>query len=514
MKADLLQRNLAIFACLGIAVVGCGGGSNPGGNGGSGSGGNGGSNSGGSTAYTLGGTLTGLSPGESVSLQDNGGNTLALSANGAYSFPMSLNSGSAYSVTVQSHTPGIACSVSNGSGTVGSANVTADVSCSAGTERVLYSFGASATDGQNPIASLIMDSAGNLYGTTLNGGANGGTARSSGSPVTYGTAFKIGADGTESVLHSFGANATDGQSPFGGLIMDSAGNLYGTTEYGGANGQATGMGDGTVFKISASGTESVFYSFGATATDGVDPMSGLIIDGFGNFYGTTYGGGTIGYGTVFKINASGTESILYSFGVNASDGRGPSGGLIMDSAGNLYGTTFSGGTIGNGTVFKIDPAGAETILHSFGPGGSDGAWPEGNLIMDSAGSLYGTTSGAATVFKLSPGSGGTYTETILYFFPGGEAPHAGLILDGAGNLYGTTDFGGVYEEGTVFKLTLDVGGTYMETIVNSFSASATDGQRLLGSLITDSAGNLYGTTAYGGTYGPVGDGYGTIFVIN
>jgi uncharacterized repeat protein (TIGR03803 family) len=205
-----------------------------------------------------------------------------------------------------------------------------------GSESILYSFGV-APDGEEPEAGLIMDSAENLYGTTEAGGVHGGD----------GTVFKI-ASGTETVLYSFGASATDGQQPEADLIMDSAGNLYGTTAGGGANGH------GTIFKIGPSGTETILYSFGASATDGQAPFAGLIMDSAGNFYGTTDGGGANGDGTVFKISTSGTETVLYSFGANAIDGQNPTAGLIMDSAGNLYGTTYAGGAKGWGTVFLIN----------------------------------------------------------------------------------------------------------------------------------------------------------------
>ncbi|MGB8031359.1 MAG: choice-of-anchor tandem repeat GloVer-containing protein [Terracidiphilus sp.] len=285
MQTNLLGRTLALFVCVAmLALIGCGGGSSPSG--------------GGETTYTLGGTLAGLGAAQSVRLEDNGGDTLTLSANGAFSFPMSLDTGSTYAITVQSHTPGIACTVSNGSGTVSSANVTGiDVSCASGTETILYSFGASATDGQNPAAGLIVDSAGNLYGTTIAGGAN--IDETAGKGEDDGAVFKIspGAAGTytETILYSFGA------SPEAGLIMDSDGNLYGTTRDGGANGK------GTVFKISAAGTETILYSFGASATDGQNPEAGLIMDSDGNLYGTTRDGGangvgTGGDGTVFVID--------------------------------------------------------------------------------------------------------------------------------------------------------------------------------------------------------------------
>jgi len=265
-----------------------------------------------------------------------------------------------------------------------------------GTESVLHSFGPSGgTDGDEPTAGLIMDSAGNLYGTTYGGG------------VSYtGTVFKISASGTESVLHSFGPDSgTDGVLPVAGLIADSAGNLYGTTGYGGTNG------NGTVFKISASGTESILHSFGPNVgIDGDLPIAGLIMDSAGNLYGTTYGGGVNNTGTVFKISASGTESVLYSFGPDGgTDAQYPTAGLIMDSAGNLYGTTESGGAHLGGTVFKINASGKEWMLHSFDPfnGRTDGQYPDAGLIMDSTGNLYGTTgfggtNGNGAVFELSP----------------------------------------------------------------------------------------------------------------
>jgi uncharacterized repeat protein (TIGR03803 family) len=446
-------------------------------------------------SYTISGTLSGLSTGESVSLQDNGADKLAISANGSFSFPMSLNSGTSYAITVNSHTPGIACSVTGGSGTVGSSSGTIDVSCAAGTETVLYSFGATSTDGNSPYADLIMDSAGDLYGTTMIGGANG-----------EGTVFKISSAGTETVLHSFGATSTDGKEPEGGLIMDSAGNLYGTTAGGGANY------GGTVFKISAAGTETVLYSFGATSTDGQNPIAGLIMDSAGNLYGTTWSGGAHFDGTVFKISATGTETVLHSFAGGATDGRLSEGGLIMDSAGDLYGTTLQGGANSVGTVFKISAAGTETVLYSFGATSTDGEYPAAGLIMDSAGNLYGTTKnggaygGAGTVFKISASG----TETVLYSFGAtstdGTYPHAGLIMDSTGNLYGTTQQIGASSSGTVFKIS--TAGT--ETLLYSFGATSTDGAFPQAGLILDSAGDLYGTTSEGGANG----GFGTVFKIN
>lgn len=495
LQTNLLGNAPALIACVAVlGSIGCSGSATSSG---------GGLTSGVSTTYTVGGTLAGLGVGQSVSLQDKGGGALTLSANGAFSFPTSLDTGSAYAVTVQSHTPGIACSVSSGSGTVGPANVTGiSVSCSAGTERILYSFGASATDGVVPNGPLVVDSSGNVYGTTVDGGVNG---------LYDGTVFKISAAGTETTLYSFGASATDGQVPIGGLVIDAAGNLYGTTEYGGVNG------DGTVFKIDTAGEETILHSFGIGFTDGGVPSAGLIMDSAGDLYGMTDLGGANGGGTVFKIDAAGKETILYSFAANSSDGVHPSGGLIMDGAGNLYGTTRAGG-FGYGTVFKLNSSGTETVLYAIGAS-LDGEYPEGGLALDSAGNLYGTTAYAqessGTVFEI----GADGTATLLYAFgttvndeSDGATPDASLVVDSAGNLYGTTIGGGTNNErlggyGTVYRIE-KIGSSITETVLYSFGASATDGTGP-NSLIVDSAGNLYGTTVNGGA-----NGKGTIFAID
>ena len=407
-----------------------------------------------SASYTVGGTVNGLSTDESVTLLDNGGEALIVSGNGGFTFANRQANGSTYDITVRSQTSGISCSVSNASGTIGLSNVTSvAVSCSAGTESVLYFFKGGTTDGQDPGGGLIMDGAGNLYGTPAGGGTNG-----------YGTVFTINAAGTESVVYSFKGGTTDGDSPFGQLVMDSAGNLYGTTSGGGANG------DGTVFKITAAGTESVLHSFVGGTTDGQQPIAGLVMDSAGNLYGTTSFGGENDDGTVFKISAGGTASILYSFKGGTTDGKVPDSGVIMDGAGNLYGTTSMGGANGDGTVYEISAAGTESILHSFDGYPTDGQLPWAGLAMDNAGNLYGTTTeGGAnddgTVFKIDAAG----AETVLYSFKGGttdgQGPFSSLIIDGAGNLYGTTEgysyvtplngtpvSGSANGNGTVFKI--------------------------------------------------------------
>jgi uncharacterized repeat protein (TIGR03803 family) len=291
---------------------------------------------------------------------------------------------------------------------------------------------------------VIRDKTGDLYGTTTDGDGSGcgGTG--------CGTVFKIASDGTETVLHAF-TGGKDGAVPFASLIMDKKGNLYGTTVIGGG-GTACSEGCGTVFKLSHTGTETVLYSF-TGGSDGGYPFAGLIVDAAGNHYGTTEGGGTYGSGTVFKLAPDGTETVLHAF--NRKNGREPFAGLINDAAGNLYGTTHKGGANGYGTVFKFAPDGTYKVLHAFA-GGSDGAHPRAALTQDTAGNLYGTTNSGGsrkkgTIFRLAPDG----TETVLYSFTGRSAsnyPAASLIKDAAGNLYGTTPNGGANGYGTVFKL--------------------------------------------------------------
>ena len=364
-------------------------------------------------------------------------------------------------------------------------------------EAVLYSFTGGA-DGSNPYGALIEDSAGNLYGAAVEGGAKG-----------YGTVFELAPDGTETVLANFtGAN---GSYPEAGLVMDAKGNLYGTTADGGTGGK------GTAFKVTPGGKEKVLWNF--TGTDGSLPQAGLILDKNGNLYGTTVEGGANGDGTVFEVAPNGAETVLYSFGsaANGTDGFSPLAGLMMDKKGALYGTTNEGGTSTNcggggcGTVFRLAPHGkswTETVLYSF-TNGTDGAFPTANLIEDKSGNLYGTTytggaGGDGIVFKLAPGG----TETLLHTFAGtdGAQPEAGLIMDKKGNLYGTTLMGGANTYGAVFK----VAPNGREKLLYSFGADAngTDGILPYAGLIEDKSGNLFGA-AYGGG----ADANGAIFKI-
>jgi uncharacterized repeat protein (TIGR03803 family) len=358
---------------------------------------------------------------------------------------------------------------------------TATQPAQAQTFSVLYTFTGGA-DGGTPYAGLVLDNQGNLYGTTVAGGAGLFDC-----PTGCGTVFKLDTAGKETVLHSFGETSSDGEGPFYGyLVRDGAGNLYGTTDSGGTHGS------GTIFRVSPTGKE-VFFSF--NGSDGGFPLAGLVADTAGNFYGTTYVRGDgcppYGCGTVFKVTSAGKETVLHSF-TGAPDGDNPFAGLVADSAGNLYGTTVTGGASGAGSVFKVEPNGKETVLYSFT--GLDGALPFGGLVRDSAGNLYGTTqAGGAnffgTVFELDT----TGKETVLYSFTGGSdgaTPYAGLVRDSAGNLYGTTSQGGMDNIGTVFE----VDTTGKETVLYSFTGG-TDGGLPYAGLARDSAGNLYGTSS-------------------
>jgi uncharacterized repeat protein (TIGR03803 family) len=358
---------------------------------------------------------------------------------------------------------------------------------------ILHSF--DFTDGAFPWDTLIIGPGGSLYGTTFSGPGNSGV----------GSVFKLALDGTETTLYSFTGSA-DGGEPQAGLVRDSAGNFYGTTgPIGGA---------GAVFKLDRSGTETVLYRFVGANEDG-HPMGNLVRDADGNLYGTvSLGSAGQGSGTVFKIDSSGTETILHEF-TGGADGGNPIAGVIRDSAGNLYGTTNLGGSqacnSGCGVVFKIDPSGAETVLYSF-TGGLDGFYPNGGLIQDAAGNLYGTTYfggtiGDGTVFMLTPAG----VKTVLYNFIGqpsdGALPVGNLIRDSAGNFYGVTFAGGIRSFGTVYKL--DKNGK--ETVLYRFKGKP-DGQWPETGLTRDSAGNLYGTTVYGGSCSQT-TGCGIVFKI-
>ena len=383
------------------------------------------------------------------------------------------------------------------------------------TETVLYNFCSqyNCSDGEAPGGNLTSNG-GNFYGTTGFGGLYGD-----------GTVFELSPNGNggwnETVLYNLCSNQPfcfDGRYPtYSSVIFDSQGNLYGTTVWGGADNY------GEVFELSPAGaswTEAVLFSF--ANSDGAHPISGLIMDPAGNLYGTTLFGGANGYGTVFELSPSGggwTEQVIYDAGGDS--------GLTMDTAGNIYGTTTL-------AVFELSPNGNggwnPTVIHTFPSGAKDGSVPWGTPVLDKAGNLYGTTyEGGAhndgTVYKLTPvtkgKNKGTWKERILYSFKGGtndgcnpeeagivfdtagkggtkdgcNPQGAGIVFDTAGDIYGTTYNGGTYGLGTVYELVAD-DGKYKEKVLWSFNS--TDGANPSDSLILDSAGNLYGTAESGG----------------
>ncbi len=366
----------------------------------------------------------------------------------------------------------------------------------------LYSFNSSGdlSDGAWPEASVARDVAGNLYGTTFFGGAGTGCDIYFGG---CGTVFKLDASGTETVLHSFGG-VPDGSNPTARVILDASGNLYGTTAYGGAHGY------GTIFKIDAvTGDETILHNF-AGGADGTNPNAGLVLDATGNFYGTTrYGGQGCygrGCGTVFELSATGQETILYRFR-DVPDGASPLGGVAIDSSGNIYGTTWLGGAYSLGTVFSLDSNSNEKVLHSFA-GRSDGANPIGGPALDQTRNLYGATSAGGpyyfgTLYMIDTAG----NESVLYSFTGGTDgayPYSHLLVDASGNLFGSASQGGCCGQGSIFEFS---NGTL--TALYGFSAAPNgtnpDGQIPMGGLITDSAGNFYGTATEAGP-----DGWGTV----
>jgi uncharacterized repeat protein (TIGR03803 family) len=359
-------------------------------------------------------------------------------------------------------------------------------------------------DGANPLAGLTVDSSGDLFGTAQNGGAG------------YGTAFELKrlARGWQfDVLHTF-ASGTDGAAPIARLMPGPQGRLYGTTSQGVSGG-------GGVFDLAATPKtfprkETQLYAF-ASPGNGYSPTSGdLTFDTAGNIYGTTTSGGIYNGGTVFKlthVRSGWKESVLYNFG-QVGDGSVPYAGVIGDAAGNLYGTTSAGGSAGDGTVFELTPKGlgyTETILHSF-QGQSDGLVPYSGLTADSAGNIYGAatdggTAGGGTIFMLSP-SGGGWTFSPIFSAPGWgiSGPFRTPYVDASGNVFGTTHCDGLYSSGSAYELVRS-GGTYTYTSLHDFTGGA-DGQYVFANPVFDAHGNMYGTTQVGGS------GYGVVWEVS
>ncbi len=373
----------------------------------------------------------------------------------------------------------------------------------ASTETVLYTF-TGMPDGSAPYSGLVRDTRGNFYGVT----AAGGTDR-------QGTVYEISptpAGGwIETVLHAFAANGTDGYSPGSGLTLDAAGNLYGTTIFGGTHVY------GTVFELSptqsGSWTETILYNFTGGNDGGLPQYGSLVFDAKGNLYGTTQNAGTLGYGVAFELspspNGGWTETVLHDFAENATDGGYPMA-VVFDKNGNLYGTAAQGGGLGRGVIFELSPSlggtWTETILHNFADNSTDGGIPMAGVVFHGT-QLYGTTEhggayGWGTVYRLSKTITG-WKEKVLHSFAtdgiDGFPPKGTVVIDKTGHIYGTTYGGGAKGSGTVFELTVSK-GVWTETVLYSFTGQSDGGYPYFG-LILDATGHLYGATNGGGSGG-------------
>lgn len=419
-------------------------------------------------------------------------------------------------------------------------------------EKLLLSF--DVLNGEFP-NGMSMDASGNLWAVTAYGDSgncdDGVGASGCGTVVEF---TPVSGGWKSKVVYAF-TGASDGYDPVGNLTFDSQGNIYGVTSQGGT----AACSCGTVFKLTpASGgwKHSLLYRFDPTKTrsDGMNPEAGVILDAAGNLYGTTPNGGNgcdFSCGVVYELsptaNGAWTETILYNFkgggGFGPNDGELSVAPLVFDAQGNLYGTTPWGGAnssgdcgsepTGCGVVFELSPNGSggwtESVIHNFDSGKGDGFHPTDGLVLDADGNLYGTTtwgglnscsggSYCGTAFELSPASGGTWTETVLHSFSSsqGYGPSAGLIFDSTGNLYGTTVWGGVYNEGSAFELSPKSGGGWQASTLHSFG-NGMDGQRPNTTLVMDASGDLYGGTFIGGTdvtgCTNYGTGCGTVFEI-
>jgi len=493
-----------VLACA-VLLAGCGGAS-------------------GVTTYAVHATVSGLA-GSGLTLQLNAANDLAVTVNGNFTFTAPVNSGMSYQVTVttQPSSPQQVCTVSNGSGTIGTSGATVTVSC-ATVITTLYSFTggggvAGSIDGASPNGSLVQGSDGSLYGTTSQGGAGVGTC----STVGCGTVFKITLSGEETVLHSFGVTAGDGSSPVTGLVLGSDGNFYGPTPYG------TDTITPTLYQITATGAESVIYRF--PLVEGVDdfPMvSGVIQAHDGLLYGADYESPADGASryVIYGITTTGTRVFTADIGPDLSRQTL----LVQTSDGSLYGTTNLGGAYGMGSVFQAKPA-VKTV-YSFGGVSGDATEPGSPMIQGSDGNLYGTSAtggrpsatcpkGCGTVFRVTLSG----VETVLYSFGStsvdGQGPSGALVEASDGNFYGTTASGGSKASGgsgaascaanvnsgysgcgTIYKIT----PTGIATVLYSFGSAPGDGAVPTGALLQASDGNLYGTTSAGGA-----QNQGTVF---
>ena len=401
------------------------------------------------------------------------------------------------------------------------------------TQTVLYSF-AGGADGAYPYAGLTADGNGNFFGTTSQGGTGKcGSGGNAGCGAVFELSPASSGGWTEKVLYSF-TNSPDGADPMAGVVLDGKGNLYGTTAAGGFVSGFCNSGCGTIFQLSpsAAGTwkETVLYKFhGFPIGDGALPYAGLIFDSVGNLYGTTGDDGSESLGSVFELSpkSSGGWMLFTLARFKGANGQGPVGGVIFDSKGNLYGTTAEGGANSNldgseGTVFELSPQGnggwIERVLYSFGSKPNDGYNPRAGLAMDNSGHMFGTTfntdagANGGSVFEVALAQG-QWKEWIVHNFPSqvgydGLSPTAGVTFDSAGNLYGTTGQGGRDERGTVFKLTNTGGGNWSENTLPYSFTGGSDGSQPAAGVILDAAGNIYGTTVSGGQ-----NGFGVVFEI-
>jgi len=377
------------------------------------------------------------------------------------------------------------------------------------TYTALYAF--HGADGARPSDGVIFDAAGNLYGVTVKGGAR-----------NHGAVYQLspgqGGSWVQTVLYSFGSKSQDGTTPFGGLVLDAAGNLYGTTEHGGA------FGAGTVFQLSTGGgtwTETILHSFGQ-GTDGAVPMASLSMDAAGNLFGTTNFGGTIltcgnpptSCGTVFELSPDGSGgwnySVIHNFPSQSADGYFPLANVTPDGLGNLYGTASKGGPYAGGIVFKLTPSGNQwtwKLVHPYGnpPNGHgpEGYYPYAGMIFDADGNMWNTTmtggshNGTIVIFKPN-GTGGwkQFHPSGLGFPPYGTYAAGNMVSDATGNVYGTTVLGGSGKNGTIFVVSPTQTG-WQQTVLYNFTGGA-DGGYSDSPLVADQDGNLYGTAWYGG----------------
>ena len=387
-------------------------------------------------------------------------------------------------------------------------------------ETVLYSFKGS-PDGYAPVGGLISDQSGNLFGVTMQGGANG-----------LGTVFDLSPNGSggwnETVLYNF-TGGTDGQYPFAGLTMDSQGNLYGTT-FGGTSNCAPKC--GSVFELSPSAngwTIKALHTF-IGGKDGGIVAGGVVMDFAGHLYGTTASFGPKGYGTTFRLTKSGsnwTLTTLHAFDIGV-DGGVPKGLLVVDPDGAIYGTTEFGGTLIRNQAFgvfyklSLNTKGKwiEKVLYSF-KGAGDGGNPTYGLVADQRGNLYGVSTnfppGRGNVFEFSPKPPNSWTKKTIYQFPAWhlrdpDGPNGPVVIDQSGHVYGVTADGGTADFGAVYELAPQNGTHWPETTLYNFKGG-TDGRQPEGQLLRDGSGNLYGVTGEGGGTGCGGEGCGTVFEI-